>query len=228
MVEHVEWTALRRRVKWRQGEHVSIFGPTGSGKSHLALALLPQRRYVVALANKTEDDTLAPLVAKGGGWTRAKKWPTSVPPRYAPRVVVWPKPKSIRTAKAEQRAAFLDVLDGVYLGGGWCVYVDEAYYLSQTLGLGDDLKILWQQGRSARTSILACSQRPAWVPLEMYSEASHVFVFRMRDRQATKRLSDVGSVDPKLLTEVVAGLGDHEFAYVDARSGTIVTSRVDR
>ncbi len=213
---------------WRPGEHVSILGPTGSGKSHLALALLPQRQYVVALANKTRDSTLGPLVRRRGGWMRVRTWPPPVPPRFAPRVVVWPKPRSLSEAKAVQGEAFYGVLDGVYLGGGWCVYIDEAYYLAKTLGLAPYMKLLWQQGRSAGTSIVACSQRPAFVPLEMYSEASHVFVFGLRDRQSLKRLTEVGNVDPKQLAAVVPNLARHEFAYIDARSGTVSVSRVGR
>ena len=215
-------------MDWRPGEHVSILGPTGSGKSHLALALLEQRRYVVALCNKTRDSTLAPLVRRGGGWRRIKTWPPPVPPRFAPKVVVWPKPRSLSTARGEQADAFAATLDGIYLGGGWCLFIDEAYYLANTLGLATDMKVLWQQGRSAGTSIVACSQRPAFIPLEMYSEASHVFIFRLRDQQSIKRLGEVGNVDPRQLAGVVESLDRWEFAYVDARSGNVAVSRVER
>ncbi len=226
--ERVAWSDLLASMDWRQGEHVSILGPTGSGKSVLALALLPQRRYVVALANKTRDSTLAPLVRRGGGWLRIKGWPPPVPPKLAPRVVVWPKPRSLAEAEKVQREAFYNVLDGVYIGGGWCVYIDEAYYLAEILHLRQYMKVLWQQGRSAGTSIVALSQRPAFVPLEMYSEATHVFLFRTRDRQSLKRLGEVGNVDPRQLAAVVEQLETHEFAYVDARTGNLAVSRVTK
>lgn len=226
--ERVAWPDLLARLRWRQGEHVSILGPTGQGKSVLALALLAQRRYVIALVNKTKDAELAPLVRRGGGWRRLRSWPSSVPPRLAPRLIVWPSPRSLATAAGEQAALFGATLDGVYRGGGWTVWIDETFYVAETLKLGKDLRVLWQQGRSAGTSIVACSQRPSGVPLEMYSEATHLFLFAVRDKAAVRRLVDIGNVDPKQLAEVLAGLGQHEFAYVDARSGTVITSRVDR
>ncbi len=211
-------------MRWRQGEHVSILGHTGSGKTTLALRLLDQRRYVVALANKTKDDTLGPLVRRGGGWTKITSWPPSIPPRFAPKVVVWPRPRSLAEAKAVQADTFYDVLDGVYLGGGWTIFVDEAYYVSNTLGLADYLKLLWQQGRSAGTSMVTCSQRPAFVPLEMYSEATHLFAFSLRDKTAIKRMAEVGG---PVLARSVEELDEHEFAHFDARRGTVVVSRVD-
>jgi hypothetical protein len=228
VAEAVDWATFLDRFDWRQGEHVSIVGPTGSGKSVLGLALLDRRRYVVALANKPRDRELDRLVKRGGGWSRIKAWPPPAPARLMPRVVLWPKPRSLATVVEEQGEAFADALNGIYGAGGWCIYVDETYYVANDLGLSKALKVLWQQGRSLGISIVACSQRPAWVPLEMFSEASHLFLFRMRDRQALRRLGEVGNVDPAELADTVRDLPRHGFAYVDARSGSILTSRVER
>lgn len=227
-VEHVEWGPFLDGLDWRQGEHVSILGPTGSGKTVLGRALLAKRRYVLVLANKPRDRELDAIARRRGGYRRIKSWPPPAPAKLMPKVVLWPKPRSLDTVAIEQGAEFHAALSDVYAAGGWCVFMDEAYYISNDLGLAGALKILWQQGRSLGVSMVACSQRPAFVPQEMYSEASHLFLFRVRDKNARRRLGEIGNVDPGELAEVLATLPEHGFAYVDARSGTITTSRVDR
>src|SRR5690349_6421632 len=52
-------------ANWRQGEHVGLIGPTGSGKTTLAMWLLPLRKYVVVLGTKPRDKTLDELAARG-------------------------------------------------------------------------------------------------------------------------------------------------------------------
>lgn len=225
--DRVPWADLSASLDWRQGEHVSVLGPTGSGKSHLCLALLPRRTYVCILANKTRDSTLDRLTKRGGGYRRIRKWPPPVPARFAPRVVLWPRPSSLATAAAEQGEVFFAAMDGIYGAGGWTIFVDECYYVAKVLGLEVALKVLWQQGRSAGISIVSCSQRPAYVPLEMYSQATHVFCFRSADRRDLNRLGEVGNVDSSALADTVRNLARYEFAYVDARSGSVTVSRVD-
>ncbi len=224
--ERAAWSDLRGSLDWRPGEHVTVLGPTGSGKSYLALDLLGLRRYVLALATKPKDSTLGPLVARGGGYRRIRSWPPPVPSRYAPRLVLWPRSRSLDSLRDDQAEAFRVALNGIWLDGGWCLYVDELHYMANTLGQGERLRILWQQGRSSGISIVACSQRPAHVPLEAYSQATHLFIFRTRDQRDQKRLGDIGNVDPKWLAAVVADLERFEFAYVDSRTGSVVVSRV--
>src|SRR5215831_13877023 len=71
-----------------QGEHVAFVGPTGSGKSTAALALLEYRRRrvqgttIVAFGTKPYDSTL-----KATGWKRIKTWP---PPYGEKAVLFWP------------------------------------------------------------------------------------------------------------------------------------------
>src|SRR4051812_10004575 len=77
----------------KQGEHVSIVGQTGSGKSVPGLSLCkligsrpgrdrrPSR--VVVLATKPRDDTVSSL-----GWPVVKKWPPSYGQEHC---IVWPR-----------------------------------------------------------------------------------------------------------------------------------------
>src|SRR5437660_38183 len=53
------------RRTWRQGEHVSLIGPTGSGKTTLGIHLIALRPYVTAFAVKPQDDTMHKLLRAG-------------------------------------------------------------------------------------------------------------------------------------------------------------------
>src|SRR5690242_7261177 len=65
---------LATRFLWRQGEHVSLIGRTGGGKSTLALAITPKRKYVAVLGTKPRDSTLSGLLKNGEGWRRMPTW----------------------------------------------------------------------------------------------------------------------------------------------------------
>jgi hypothetical protein len=124
-----------------------------------------------------------------------------------------------------QAAMFGRALADVYADGGWAVYGDEGLYLVSTLGLGPELSVLWQQGRSLAVSMLVAAQRPRHLPLAAYSQASHLYLFRTRDGYDARRFAEIGGADTEALRRIVGDLRKHEFAYVGP-SGDIVISRV--
>jgi hypothetical protein len=119
-------------------------------------------------------------------------------------------------------------LDGIFTTGQWCVFVDELFYLTNMLKLEKTMRLLWQQGRSLGISVLGLTQRPAWVPLEMYSQATHVFFFRHNDRRDLDRIGGLGEADPAIIRALVRRLGKHEFLYLNTRTGELVRSQVER
>lgn len=254
----VPWSTFMQRMDWRQGEHVTLVGATGGGKTTTAIQLLPMRDWVVTFATKPADDTLDQLVASG--YKRVPTWPPGPPlddqpaaplddaapdqpghwfwsagvddrapelvevdDRLAPRVVLWPEMRRLRDL-AEQRAVFYDAIDDIFAAGGWTIFADELYYLaaSDFVDLGDELKILWQQGRSIGISLVAATQRPAWVPLEAYSQATHVLFWRMSDRRDLDRISGLGAHDPVVIRETVSQLRRYELLYLNTRTGDLM------
>lgn len=228
--EFVPFSELPDLMAWRQGEHVSFIGPTGCGKTRLALRLVEHRTSVssswhtVAIATKPKDSTLTPLTRRRTSrWLRIGEWP---PPPGARRVVVWPKWRGPRDTP-RQAAVVSDTLEGVFSSGSWCVFADEVSYLAKTLGLRRELEHVWEQGRSLGISLVAATQRPAWVPRALYSEATHVFLFRLSDDEDRRRIAGLGGVPSATVRQLVGNLPRYHCLYVNTRTGTIHTTKAD-
>lgn len=228
-IERLGWAEFTDRIVWRQGEHVSLIGPTGAGKTTLAYALLPLRRFATVFGTKPSDSTLEALIRRQD-WTRIHEW-SERPPMIdagsgpAPmRLALWPKFNRMSDA-ATHRAIFREALHEMFAERSWSMFADEVMYLSNDLGLGPELKQIWRQGRSIKLSLMAATQRPAWVPLELYSQATHLFLWRTTDRRDLERLRDIsGPVDARGLMEAVSALDFWKFEvlYVNTRTGEVL------
>jgi hypothetical protein len=217
-----EWRNYFART-WQQGEHVTILGHTGSGKTTVAYEILPIRDYVLILASKPKDKLIS--LSKGEGYHFAKEWPIDF--SLYPRNVLWPKVARVEDLRTQQ-AVFGRCLHDVYSGGGWCLYMDEVRYLSETLRLRKLLELLWLQGRSNEISLVATSQRPAWIPLEAYQSASHLFMFRESDMRNLQRLREIGGVDRDRLAYDLQRIPKHDCIYVNSRDGEMYRFNVRR
>lgn len=216
----VNWPRFLELFAWTQGEHVTIIGPTGSGKSWLATLLLGIRSHVVVFGTKPRDETLETLERRG--FRRITTWP---PPALRTHVLLWPRFRKV-SDEAEQRDTFRHALEEIFATGRWCVYADELPYLVGRLRLADLLELLWLQGRALRVSLVAAAQRPAWLPLAAYSQATHLFLYRPNEERDLKRLAEIGgAVDTTALRELVRRLPPHAFAYVNTRTGRVLVSR---
>lgn len=211
-----------------QAQHVTMVGPNGQGKTHLALRLIAERSrirgsHVVILATKPRDLTLSRL-----GWPILRQWP----PGYGQdKVIFWPKvPRGGTAADAlvAQRRAFRPVLAELFEEGNRTLYIDEAAYFAQDLRLEDELRRLWQMGRSQNLIVVAGTQRPTGVPRPMFSEPSWFFAFRTADEDELRRVSEIGGVDTKSLRTVMRRLAPHEFVAVQTRTGVMVRSKAPK
>ncbi len=206
----IPWETFRdEQLVWKQGEHVTLIGPTGSGKTTLAHAILPKRRNVCVLGSKPQDRTLDQLVRSG--YKRITKWP---PPYGAERVIVWP---AIRTVADVRQLAQVhsDTIQAVFTEGAWCLYVDDVLPAIKTLRLGPDLELIWEMGRSNGISLVVSAQRPAHIPLLAYSQASHLVMWRTGDSRDLVRLGSIGGYDAKRLAGIVRRLPHYHALWVD-------------
>lgn len=216
--------------RWRQGEHLSAIGPTGTGKTTAVLELLALRAdaspkfHTAVLATKPKDSTLNALLRRS--WSKLDRWP---PHQFDRRVVLWPKWRDPRDY-ARQRAVFTHAFESMFAAGSWAVFADELSYLSRELKLDDFLRSFWQQGRSLDLTLVGATQRPAWVPLDMYSQATHLLFWRTTDDQDLRRIGGVGGLSSDTIRQTVAGL-DHnarELLYVNSRTGAMLRTVAER
>jgi energy-coupling factor transporter ATP-binding protein EcfA2 len=216
-----------------QGEHVSLVGPTGSGKSTAAVALLqvlakrkatdgrPAR--VTALGTKPQDRTLETL--QRAGWPRITRWP---PPYGQEHVIVWPPYGDPENAAVRHRRVFRPLLQQIFKEGGQTVYVDEAAYFEEWppegLGLRAVMSQYWREARSNDLTLVAATQRPRNVTRSMWSESTWLLIFKPRDEDDLKRVAQLSGAKADVLA-VVPELDKHEFLLVH-RGGELLVSKV--
>lgn len=223
-IPHLSWTQFEETFQWNQGEHVGMIGPTGEGKTNLSLLILPRRDYVTVLATKPEDETLD-LYAKAFHYKKLGEWNPKLKAEKYPRRLLWPNARDMKTMIARQQAVFSKAIDDIYAAGGWCVSVDEMWWVCQVLGLTQYVKIMLQQGRSIGISMLNATQRPAWVPLEVYDQSTHLFFWADNDERNLNRISSIGSFNSNAIRARIATLVKHEVLYVNTRAKYMCTFR---
>lgn len=200
-----------------------MVGPTGWGKTTLAAEILDLRTYLVAFGVKGQDDTMDKLI-RHLRMTRMSRWN----PEVADRIALWPNIRGAgKTHRARQREVFSEAIDSIFRMGAWCCFFDEVVYLSETLGLDDALKFLLNQGRSSNISVVAATQRPAFIPLAFYDMATHLFLWKFNDHRNALRVAELTGVAAKVVREEVMELPKYQFLYINKDTGLRVRSKVE-
>ena len=213
---------IRDHFQWKQGEHVGLIGPTGQGKTTLLTHLLPVQPFVVVFATKPYDESMDRLISTG--YLRMDRW-QNIDPRRAPRRVLWPSAQNL-DSDATQREVFKDALERIYRERGWAVVIDEGWYFTNKLNLGNEIKTYLLQARSLSISLVFATQRPAWVPLEVFDQSTHLFFYRDNDERNLARLSGISFRSADLIKYVVSNLEQYQALYINTRTGEMCRTRV--
>lgn len=221
LAPRVPWDTFVNMFEWNQGEHVGLIGPTGQGKTNLLINLLPLRTYNVVFATKPRDISMDRLIATG--YVKMERW-SSISPERSPRRVLWPNATTI-DADETQKEVFGDAFRMIYTEGGWTLVVDEGFYVADLLGLKRQMKMIWTQGRALGISFVVATQRPAWVPREMYDGSTHMFFWRITDRRDVQNIQSMGAASTEAVTILVQNLERHQCLYVNTRTGQMVRTR---
>lgn len=179
------------KATWTPGKHFALCGPTGEGKTTFAVHCLLQRKWVMALDPKGEDDTL-----EASGFVRVTSFP--LPRRIRNDIADGKDARliiggSARTDKeeAQLRRLMKQAVDQVRQQGGWTIYADEFQILAdlRMFNLGKPIEQLLIAARKNRTSVMTSFQAPAWVPKAATRQAGFIAVWPTRDRDMIKAVA---------------------------------------
>jgi len=218
-VPRLEWDEFYQSFSWKQGDHVALIGPTYSGKTTLALEILPLRKYIVVFATKPKDSTLERF-AEEKKFRIIREWTNLSVKRY-PRRVLWPDARRLDSDLTQEKT-FRDAMARIYRQGGWCVYGDELWYLANQLGLDHEIRMFFTQARSLGISFVCSTQRPSRVPLELYDQSTHLFFWRDNDERNLSRISGIAYQSSRMIMDLVANLEHHEVLYINTRDGNMI------
>lgn len=166
-------------------QRVSFAGKTGSGKTFAAHYLLrPIRRLIVI-------DPKMMLVSD-------PSWRLEPPSREAlkalrdgeyARIGYW-QPPAIDNDGFPIWDSIFDLAMDI---GDVVVYIDEMYSVAKNGRMSYPMRRAYTQGRALGVGVWAATQRPAFVPTEMMSEAEWNLVFMLKTLKDRKRVAgDIG------------------------------------
>lgn len=211
----------------RRGEHVTLLGPTGSGKTHLAHQLLEATinpEYpAILMVMKEEDDTVEAF-AERVALKRVTSWPQPPSPFNVKKpngYTVWPRlTYNTQVDEDAQYRIFKRTIEHSHRAGNRILFADETVGLEE-LGLHPELRAVWRRGRSKRVSLWAASQTPTHISSLAYNQASHIFLGRITEKRARERFGEISGVHEKLVRETVLQLRKHEWLYVRQEDSTM-------
>lgn len=223
-IERVKWKELEPEFinSWGrpegriESEHISVVGPTRSGKSFFTTYVTKKRAeirdsHVMVIATKPADKTL-----KSTSWPIIRKWP----PEYGKheRFILWPQ--TSRDAKENyynQRNTIGTALTAIWQENANTIVVfDEIAYVEQELQLKLLINRYWRESASLGITVMATTQRPRNVTRYMWSEPAWVVAFRPDDEDEAKRVAEIIG-GRRLYTPALLDLHRHEFIIINRR-----------
>lgn len=194
---------------WAPGEHWALIGTTGDGKTTHAVGVLEQRRYVLALDPKGEDETLS-----ASGYLRVRSLPRNgwrgirdraldrddqrtwnqiyerIEQGHNARVIVGGGARTDSEDYALQEL-MRDAVTFCRHAGGWTLYVDEFELLSsqRMMKLGNLIERMLITARRAKTSVVTSFQAPAWVSKHATRQARMTTMWPIGDPDMIKMIA---------------------------------------
>lgn len=226
-IPRVAWEDHRAAMidRYTDEDHVSIIAPTRYGKSHLVHhGIMPflHNEHVLIIDVKGDDPVWKGVPAKAitelpsqrrrklDEWYRQKSYPELPVGWY--RLIV-PEESS----REESRFAVYRALNMCKREQNWVIIFDELRAITDNAPNGLNLRgvvdSVYLRGGYKKVTIIGSTQGPRWVPSTFYEQPQHLYLGRIEDIEAQKRLSEIGG-NVQLIRSVVANLNKREFLYV--------------
>jgi len=201
---------------YQPGQHVTFLGPSGRGKTTLAVQLLlavrryhPEIRTVVLHGKiKGRDHVIEDLSRRSGMPLTTHYPPRGMRARYRARnrrgMILRPLTKPLDTTQEENDVLTVEYRRAIHssyhapMKRPVIVIVDEAHQTHTDLGLRKDCEGPLMRGRPV-CGEWSLVQRGRYVSYHVYDQAEHVFMFYDPDRNNQQRYSEIGDVDPREL-----------------------------
>jgi energy-coupling factor transporter ATP-binding protein EcfA2 len=222
-------TFVDRVFNYNEGEHGTIIGFTGSGKTTLGYQLMNKIAKpalpVISILSKPKDETTLKAAQKAR-YRTVRQWPPTWSPTAEknPRgYVIWPDHTFDPNL---DDAAHLDTIQRVirdsYKRGNRVIYTPDLYgLLLRAKPLERDYQTGWVNGRAMGLGIWVDTQKPTHIPLLAYNQATHLFLFREPDKRGRERFNEIGGFDGKLVEQANMTLERHQALYVCQRDQTM-------
>lgn len=228
---------LERYWDYEAGQHVTILGKTGSGKTFLGFQLLNASTSKdlpgVVLVMKPRDATVDRW-AKRLKYRRVSHWPPPIIRRKVDKPrgwILWPPLGDFDQDDITLRREFERCFRESYTqaarknGEPRAIFVDELVGVARELRLEPAVNRLYMRGRSLGVGLWAATQRPFNAPLLAYQAPEHLFIAAEPDARNRQRLGEIGGFDSDVLDTIVNPesrvLGTHEFLYLGQEQHTM-------
>lgn len=220
----LEWDDFRAYMRWawKPGQHFALIGPTGEGKTTFASGLLQDRKWVLALDPKGEDETLTDsgfqrvsclpsqtfdLGWRLTHWRAARQWDhiqNGIAEGRPARIIVG-GPARTRKQDVANQDLMRRTFEYAREAGGWTLYVDEFELISsqRMFRLGPDVERMLISARREGTSVVTSFQAPAWVSKHATRQARFAAIWPTGDRDMIKVVAQAMGRNWEHLAQVV-------------------------
>lgn len=227
----LDWAVFANRFvsTWEQGDHCFFDGPTKSGKTYLCRILCRARSFVCVLGTKPKDPQMNEYIAEG--YYRLDHWPpTRTDYRKSgwgateARFVLWPKitTREDLTRYGDRRdggnGMYAHALDDMLVDSNWTIVADEGLWLSTKLRLGEQLDGIAYSGRTSGLTLMMLAQRPRGIPINTWTNALNVFVWRVGNTDDVRELSSLGTATRRAAAAAIQQLRGHQFLFLPAHA----------